>query len=397
MANSSEPAVSGPLSSLRVVEFAAIGPAPYAGMLLADLGAEVIRIDRHDAQRMDPGHRVLGRGRRSIALNLKDPAALAVAERLVAQSDALIEGFRPGVMERIGLGPARALELNPRLAYGRVTGWGQDGPLAQAPGHDINYLAVTGLLDAIGTADSGPVAPLNLLGDFAGGGLLLAFGVLAAALEARASGRGQVVDAAMVDGASSLASLIWGMRSGGMWPGRRGTNMLDGGAHFYGVFECADGKWITLGAIEPPFYAAMVRELGLDAERFGGLRTQMDPSQWPALRAEVAAAVKRRSRDEWTARLEGGDVCFAPVLDFDEARRHPHNLARGAFASQGGLDFPAPAPRFSATPAAAGRLPGEPGAEGAQILRGLGFDDEGIARLAATGALRLPKQGTKEG
>lgn len=394
MASSNDPATSGPLSSLRVLEFAAIGPAPYAGMLLADLGAEVIRIDRHDARRADPGHRVLGRGRRSIALDLKDPAALGIARRLVARSDALIEGFRPGVMERIGLGPQDCLALNPRLVYGRVTGWGQDGPLAQAPGHDLNYIALTGLLDAIGTKESGPVAPLNLLGDFAGGGLLLAFGVLAAALEARASGRGQVVDAAMVDGASLLGSLIWGMRSGGYWPGRRGENMLDGGAHFYGVFECADGRHISIGAIEPQFYAAMLRELELDPARFSA---QMDPSQWPALRAEVAAAVKRRTRDEWTARLEGGDVCFAPVLDFDEARRHPHNIARGAFRSQDGLDFPAPAPRFSATPAAAGRPSGEPGAEGAQVLRELGIDDDGIAQLAASGALRLPKHSPRTG
>ena len=394
MASSTEPAAKGPLSSLRVIEFAAIGPAPYAGMLLADLGAEVIRIERHDARRADPGHRVLGRGRRSIALNLKDPAALEVARRLVARSDALIEGFRPGVMERIGLGPQDCLAANPRLVYGRVTGWGQTGPLAQAPGHDLNYIAITGLLDAIGTKESGPVAPLNLLGDFAGGGLLLAFGVLAAALEARTSGRGQVVDAAMVDGASSLASLIWGMRSGGMWPGRRGENLLDGGAHFYGVFECADGRWITLGAIEPPFYAAMLQALELDPARFAA---QMDPSQWAALRAEVAAAVKRRTRDEWTARLEGSDVCFAPVLDFDETRQHPHNIARGAFQSQQGLTFPSPAPRFSATPAAAGAVSGEPGAEGAQILRELGIDEGGIVQLAASGALRLPKDGLPKG
>ena len=377
----------GPLASLKVVEFAGIGPAPFAGMLLADLGAEVVRIDRHDAQPLDPGHRVLGRGRRSIALNLKDPAALAVARRIVARSDALIEGFRPGVMERLGLGPDDCLRANPRLAYGRVTGWGQQGPLAQAPGHDLNYVALTGLLNAIGTRESGPVAPLNLLGDFAGGGMLLAFGLLSAVTAARAGGRGQVVDAAMVDGASLLGSLIWGMRSGGLWPGGRGENMLDGGAHFYGVFECADGRWITLGSIEPPFYAAMLQALGLDPAAFRG---QMDARQWPGLRAEVAAAVRRRTRDEWSALLEGSDVCFAPVLDFDEARSHPHNVARGAFVQRDGLTYPAPAPRFSATPAVAGPPAARPGAEGREVLASLGYADADVAALLASGALRLP-------
>lgn len=378
---------SGPLSTLKVVEFAGIGPAPYAGMLLADLGAEVIRIDRHDATRMDPGHRVLGRGRRSIALNLKNPAALDVVRRLVGRSDALIEGFRPGVLERLGLGPVDCQALNQRLVFGRVTGWGQQGPLAQAPGHDLNYIAITGVLDAIGTRTSGPVVPLNVLGDFAGGGMLLAFGVLAAVIEARSSGRGQVVDAAMVDGASSLASLIWGMRSGGWWPGRRGENLLDGGAHFYGVFECADGKWITLASIEPPFYAAMLRALELDPQLAA---TQMDGRQWPELRDRVADAVRRRTREEWCALLEGSDVCFAPVLDFDEARRHPHNLARDAFLEQDGLVHPAPAPRFSTTPGRAAAPAALPGAEGVQVLQQLGFIEQQIAELVASGAVRLP-------
>ncbi|MBM4212762.1 MAG: CoA transferase [Gammaproteobacteria bacterium] len=378
---------SGPLSTLPVIEFAGIGPAPYAGMLLADLGAKVIRIDRYDAGRMDPGHRVLGRGRRSIALNLKNPAALDVVRRLVAQSDALIEGFRPGVMERLGLGPVDCQALNPRFVFGRVTGWGQHGPLAQAPGHDINYIALAGVLDAIGTRTSGPVVPLNVLGDFAGGGMLLAFGVLAAVIEARNSGRGQVVDAAIVDGASSLASLIWGMRSGGWWPGGRGENLLDGGAHFYGVFECADGKWITLASIEPSFYAAMLQALELDPQLAA---TQMDGKQWPKLREQVAAAVRRRTREEWCALLEGSDVCFAPVLDFNEARRHPHNLAREAFIEQEGLVHPAAAPRFSNTPARAAAPASMPGAEGVQVLQELGFAEQQIAELAASGAVRLP-------
>jgi len=384
---SSGPLSTGPLATLKIIEFAGIGPAPYAGMLLADLGAKVIRIDRHDAGRMDPGHRVLGRGRRSIAVNLKNGAALDVVRRLVTQSDALIEGFRPGVMERLGLGPLECQSLNPRLVFGRVTGWGQQGPLAQAPGHDLNYIALTGVLDAIGTRTSGPVVPLNVLGDFAGGGMLLAFGVLAAVIEARSSGRGQVVDAAMVDGASSLASLIWGMRSGGWWPGGRGENLLDGGAHFYGVFECADGKWITLASIEPPFFAAMLQALQLDPQL---ATTQMDGRQWPKLREQVAAAVCRRTREEWCARLEGSDVCFAPVLDFDEARRHPHNLAREAFMEQDGLVHPAPAPRFSNTPSRAAAPASLPGAEGVQVLQELGFAESQIAELAASGAVRLP-------
>ncbi|MBM4232998.1 MAG: CoA transferase [Gammaproteobacteria bacterium] len=379
---------AGPLVTLKVIEFASIGPAPYAGMLLADLGAEVVRIDRHDAGRMDPGHRVLGRGRRSIALNLKNPAALDVVRRLIKQSDALIEGFRPGVMERLGLEPQKCQALNPRLVFGRVTGWGQQGPLAQAPGHDINYIALTGVLDAIGTRTSGPVVPLNVLGDFAGGGMLLALGVLAAVIEARSSGRGQVVDAAMVDGASSLASMIWGMRSGGCWPGGRGENLLDGGAHFYGVFVCADGKWITLASIEPPFYAAMLRALELDPQLAA---TQMDGRQWPDLREQVAAAVRRRTREEWCALLEGSDVCFAPVLDFDEARQHPHNRAREAFMDQGGLIHPAAAPRFSVTPARAAAPASVPGAEGVQVLQKLGFAESQIAELGASGAVRLPK------
>lgn len=377
----------GPLHGLRIVEFAGIGPAPYAGMLLADLGADVIRIDRHDARLADPGHRVLGRGRRSIAINLKQPAAIELVHRLLRDSDAVIEGFRPGVMERLGLGPTQCLEINPRLVFGRVTGWGQDGPLANAPGHDLNYIALTGLLNAIGTRDSGPVAPLNLVGDFAGGGLFLAFGVLAAVIEARASGRGQVVDAAMIDGASSLCSLIWGMRSGGFWSGSRGENMLDGGAHFYGVFECADGKWVTLASIEPPFYVALLKALELDPVRF---QPQMDPRQWAALRADVAAAIRRRTRDEWSSLLEGSDVCFAPVLDFDEALQHPHNKARSLFESAEGMVYPAAAPRFSRTPGAAAGPAGEPGVDGRQVLRDLGLTLTEIIELETAGVLRAP-------
>lgn len=387
--DSSQTGKHGPLHGLRIVEFAGIGPAPYAGMLLADLGADVVRIDRHDAHLADPGHRVLGRGRRSIAINLKQPAATELIHRLLRDSDALIEGFRPGVMERLGLGPSQCLEINPRLVFGRVTGWGQEGPLANAPGHDLNYIALTGLLNAIGTRDSGPVAPLNLVGDFAGGGLFLAFGILAAVIEARTSGRGQVVDAAMIDGASSLGSLIWGMRSGGYWSGLRGENMLDGGAHFYGVFECADGKWVTLASIEPPFYVALLKALELDPERF---RPQMDPRQWAALRADVAAAIRRRTRNEWSALLEGSDVCFAPVLDFDEAFQHPHNQARGLFESAEGMVYPAAAPRFSRTPGAAAVPAGEPGVDGRQILGDLGLSLAEIIELETAGVLRAPTE-----
>lgn len=387
--NRSQGVKPGPLQGVRVVEFAGIGPAPYAGMLLADLGADVIRIDRRDAGLADPGHRVLGRGRRSIGLDLKQPAAIEIVRRCLGQSDALIEGFRPGVMERLGLGPSECHAINPRLVFGRVTGWGQEGPLANAPGHDINYIAVTGLLNAIGSRDSGPVAPLNLLGDFAGGGLFLAFGVLAAIIEARDSGQGQVVDAAMVDGASSLGSLIWGMRSGGLWPGGRGENMLDGGSHFYGVFECADGKWVTLASIEPPFYAALLRALELDPTRF---RSQMDPRHWASLRADVAAAIRRRTRDEWSALLEGSDVCFAPVLDFDEALQHPHNQARSAFEQSGGMIYPAAAPRFSRTPGQAAVPAGKAGGEGRQILMDFGFSMQEIAHLESTGVVQGPAE-----
>ena len=376
---------SGPLKGIRIVEFAGIGPAPYAGMLLADLGADVVRIDRFDAPQPDPGHQVLGRGRRSIALNLKQPKAIELVHRCLQGSDGLIEGFRPGVMERLGLGPEQCHAINARLVYGRVTGWGQDGPLANAPGHDINYIALTGLLNAIGTPASGPVAPLNLLGDFAGGGLFLAFGMLAAIIEARSSGRGQVVDAAMIDGASSLGSLIWGMRSGGWWPAERGRNMLDGGSHFYGVFECADGKWITLASIEPPFYAALLKVLQLDPARFA---EQMNPSQWAELRGEVAAAIRQRTRDEWTSVLEGSELCFAPVLDFDEALAHPHNQARGLFERSGNLIYPRAVPQFSRTPGVAATPTRTVGDDGRSILAELGFSSEEISSYESAGVVR---------
>jgi alpha-methylacyl-CoA racemase len=351
----------------------------------------VVRIDRHDARPLDPGHRGrLGRGRRSVALDLKHPEALELVRQLGVTQRCVGRGLPArGALERLGLGPDACLAANPRAsAYGRVTGWGQRGPLAQAAGHDLDYIALTGVLNAIGTRGSGPAMPLNLLGDFAGGGMLLAFGVLAAVIEARVSGRGQVVDAAMIDGASSLASLIWGMRSAGWWPQGRGRQRrLDGGAHFYGVFECADGRYITLASIEPPFHAAtLLAALGLDASLAA---MQHDARQW-LVGELVAAAVRRRSRDDWTALLEGSDVCFAPVLDFDEARQHPHNVARGAFMEQHGLVHPAPAPRFSLTTEQAGAPAGVPGAEGAAVLRELGIDDQRIRELAAKGALRLP-------
>jgi len=373
----------GPLTHLRIVEFAGIGPAPFAGMLLSDLGAEVIRIDRHDAPPPDPGYRVLARGRQSIALNLKNPQALPVIERLVARSDALIEGFRPGVMERLGLGPQALFARHPKLVFGRVTGWGQHGPLSQAAGHDLNYIALTGLLNAMGPRNGPPIAPLNLLGDFAGGGMLLAFGVLAAICEAQRSGRGQIVDAAMVDGASLLGSLIWGMRSGGWWRNPRGENLLDGGAHFYGVFECSDGKWISLAAIEPQFYAQLLQELDLDPAGHGA---QMDARTWPAMRETIAARVRHRTRDEWSARFEGKDICFAPVLNFDEALSHPHNRERGSFQQESGVAYPAPAPRFSRTPATAGSLSGKPGGDTRAVLERLGFAAREIDTLLASGA-----------
>ena len=372
----------GPLHGLRILEFAGIGPGPFCGMVLADLGAEVIRLDRTEGPagtRQD----FVGRGRRSLALDLKKPEAIAAALRLVEGADALIEGFRPGVMERLGLGPEACLARNPRLVYGRMTGWGQEGPLAQAAGHDINYIALTGALWSIGRPGERPVPPLNLVGDYGGGGMLLAVGVLAALLEAKGSGRGQVVDAAMVDGAALLMAPIYAMQARGRWGPERGANYLDGAAVFYDSYECADGRWLAVGPIEPQFWAEMLRLLRLDPARF---EKRMDPAHWPALKEELAAAFRARTRDDWVAVFEGTDACVS-VLSMEEAPRHPHNAARATFVERDGAIQPAPAPRFSRTPAAIQAPPPLRGEHGAAVLADCGFAAAEIEALKAAGAI----------
>jgi alpha-methylacyl-CoA racemase len=337
---------SGPLAGLRVVEFAGIGPGPFACMMLADMGAEVVTLDRVGAE--GSLRSVAGRGRKVVGVDLKNKATVAEVFDLVASADALIEGFRPGVMERLGLGPEIVQSRNPRLVYGRMTGWGQDGPLAQAAGHDINYISVTGALAAIGGRDK-PVPPLNLIGDFGGGALYLVAGVLAALLEAVKSGNGQVVDAAMCDGAASLMSMFFDLAAAGQWTDQRESNFLDGGAHFYGVYQCGCGRFISIGSIEPKFYTLLRNWAGLSDPDFDA---QMDCSAWPALKLKLADVFKTRTRDEWCAVMEGTDVCFAPVLTLTEAPDHPHMAARKSFVTRHGVTQPAPAPRFSRTPSA---------------------------------------------
>ncbi len=342
----SAPRTSGPLAGMRIVEFAGIGPGPFACMMLADMGADVVTLDRVGAKKNLKS--VAGRGRKVVELDLKDKASIAQVLDLLANADALIEGFRPGVMERLGLGPDIVLARNPKLVYGRMTGWGQEGPLAQAAGHDINYISVTGALAAIGTRER-PVPPLNLVGDFGGGALYLVVGVLAALLEAKKSGKGQVVDAAMCDGAASLMSMFFDMTAAGRWTDQRETNFLDGGAHFYGVYECSCGQFISIGSIEPQFYALLRDRAGLSETCFDA---HMDRDAWPALKQKLVDVFKTKSRDEWCAIMEGTDICFAPVLTMQEAPKHPHMAARETFVTRHGVTQPAPAPRFSRTPSA---------------------------------------------
>src|ERR1700712_2669410 len=337
---------SGPLAGFRVGEFAGIGPGPFACMMLADMGAEVVTLDRVGAKKSMKS--VAGRGRKVIELDLKDKASIAQVLDLLANADALIEGFRPGVMERLGLGPDVVLARNPRLVFGRMTGWGQEGPLAHAAGHDINYISVTGALAAIGTRER-PVPPLNLVGDFGGGALYLVVGVLAALLEAKKSGKGQVVDAAMCDGAASLMSMFFDMTAAGRWIGGRESNFLDGGAHFYGVYECSCGHFVSIGSIEPQFYALLRKHAALTDADFDA---QMDRKAWPALKSKLTEVFKSKTRDEWCTIMEGTDICFAPILTMKEAPDHPHNSARKIFVERHGVTQPAPAPRFSRTPSA---------------------------------------------
>ncbi|HEX6417713.1 MAG TPA: CaiB/BaiF CoA-transferase family protein [Acidimicrobiales bacterium] len=378
----------GPLAGITIIEIAGIGPGPYCGMLLADLGADVIRIDRaQSVQGGDPERPpadLLARGRRSVGVDLKHPDGMEVVLGLVERADALFEGFRPGVAERLGVGPDDCLARNPRLVYGRMTGWGQAGPYAAAAGHDINYISLAGALEPIGRRGQAPVPPLNLVGDFGGGGLLLAFGLLAALLEAQRSGRGQVIDAAMVDGAASLMTMTHSLRAMGVWSDERGTNLLDTGAHYYDVYETADGKYVSIGSIEPQFYAELLRLTGLEGE---DLPWQNDRSQWPAMKERFAAVFRARTRDEWCEILEGTDVCFAPVLAIPEAIEHPHNVARGTFVEVAGIPQPGPAPRFSRTPGEIRRPPAHPGQHTDEVLSEAGFDAERLAKLREAGAI----------
>lgn len=385
----------GPLAGFRIIELAGLGPAPFGAMMLADMGAEVIRVDRPDAVTAaapiattpaGPSWDVLGRGRRSIAIDLKHPDGVATVLALVERADALIEGFRPGVTERLGIGPEPCLERNPRLVYGRMTGWGQDGPNASLPGHDINYLALSGTLSAIGRRGEAPVVPLNLVADFGGGGLLLAFGVVCGLLEARRSGCGQVVDAAMVDGSALLATMIHGLRSAGLWRDERGANLLDSGAWFYEVYETADGGHLAVGALEPKFLAELLRLTGLDAGAEGP--GQFDQARWPDMKERLAAVFKTKTRDQWCALLEHSEACVTPVLGLGEAPQHPHNAQRGTFTEVAGVVQPAPAPRFSRTPGSIERAAPHAGRHTAAILADWGFDPSDFDRLSAAGAIR---------
>jgi alpha-methylacyl-CoA racemase len=378
----------GPLSGITVIEIAGIGPGPYCGMLLADLGADVIRIDRTQAvtggDPASPPADLLARGRRSVGVDLKNPDGVEVVLGLVERADALIEGFRPGVTERLGIGPDDCLARNPRLVYGRMTGWGQDGPYASTAGHDINYISLAGALEPIGRRGEAPVPPLNLVGDFGGGGLLLAFGLVAALLEVTRSGRGQVIDAAMVDGAASLMTMTHSFRAMGLWNDERGTNMLDTGAHYYDVYETADGRYVSVGSIESQFYAELLRLTGLEGE---DLPAQNDRSQWPALKERLAGIFRTKTRDEWCALMEGTDVCFAPVLSIPEATEHPHNVARGTFVEVAGITQPGPAPRFSRTPGEIRRPPAHAGQHTDEVLTEAGFDADRLAKLREAGAI----------
>ena len=373
----------GPLSGLRVVEFAGVGPAPFCGMMLADHGAEVVRIER-PGTRFDPCD-VLARSRRSLEVDLKHPQGAALARELCRKADGVIEGFRPGVMERLGLGPDVLLADNPRLVFGRMTGWGQFGPLAGAAGHDIDFIAVSGVLSTIGVPGSKPVVPVNYVGDFGGGGMVLAFGMAAALLSVARGGPGQVVDAAMTEGSALLSAMTWQFRARGAWSDTAGANLLDGGAPFYDTYVCADGKYVAVGAVEPAFYGALLAALGLEDDP--DFQRQRDAAGWPGLKARLAALFRTRSRDEWCAALEGVDACFAPVLALGEAPLHPHNVARGSFVTLEGRVQPAPAPRFSASPADTPRPPRDARSEADATLAALGYAPASIAELRAAGAL----------
>lgn len=388
--------MAGPLGGVRVIEIAGIGPGPFAAMMLADMGAEVIRVERTQAVRDDASGvhwDVMLRGRRNIALDLKHPEGVETLLTLVERADAIIEGFRPGVMERLGVGPDVCMSRNPTLVFGRMTGWGQAGPYANAAGHDINYIALAGALAHFGRAGEPPTPPLNMVGDFGGGGMLLAFGVVCALLEAQRSGKGQVVDAAMVDGSAVLMSMFWAFKNVGMFDeNARGTNLLDTGAHFYDVFECADGEWVSIGSIEPQFYALLLEKTGItadaDSSTAAEFASQMDRSKWPQLKEKLAAVFRTKTREQWNDIMEGTDVCYAPVLRMSEAARHPHNVARETFIDVGGVMQPAPAPRYSRTTADVPTPPAHAGQHTSAVLADWGFGADRIDALIASGAAR---------
>jgi alpha-methylacyl-CoA racemase len=388
--------VTGPLTGTTVIELAGIGPGPFACMLLADMGAQVVRVDRrpssHDTGPLAAAMRndsILDRGRRSIALDMKDPRGVELVLDLVTGADVLIEGFRPGVAEKLGVGPDACRSKNRRLVYGRMTGWGQNGPLAQAAGHDLNYIALSGALHAMGSKDRPPMPPLNLVGDYGGGGMLLALGVIAALLEAQRSGEGQVVDAAMVDGAALLMTAIYAQHARGFWQDDRESNMLDGGAPFYGCYECADGQFISIAAIEPQFYRMLLDRCGVQDPLFAN---QWDRGQWPAMKAAFARFFRTRTREAWCALLEGSDACFAPVLSMAEAPQHAHCAARGTFVDAEGAAQPAPAPRFSRTPSAVPPPAPRTGEHGAELLHALGRSEAQIEALIDSGILYQPDE-----
>ena len=376
----------GPLTGLRVIELQGIGPGPFCGMMLADMGAEIIRVDRSAA--VGSGARsadVLARGRKSIAVDLKNPQGVETVLKLVETADVLLEGFRPGVTERLGLGPDVCLARNPKLVYGRMTGWGQTGTMAHAAGHDINYISLSGVLHAIGEPGSRPTPPLNLVGDFGGGGMLLAFGIVAALYERGVSGKGQVIDAAMTDGSALLMNSIFGLMGQGVWNQNRGSNLLDGGAHFYGTYETKDGRYVSIGSIEPQFYALLLENTGLDQDP--ELAKQMSRDDWPKLREKLAAVLATKTRDEWDEVMLGTDICYAPILNFDEAVAHPHNQARNTFVASADIVQAAPAPRFSRTAPELPEPPVGPGEHSEEVLASIGLDAAAIAELKASGAV----------
>jgi alpha-methylacyl-CoA racemase len=380
----------GVLSGYRIVEMAGIGPAPMCAMLLGDMGADVIRVDRTaDAGlgiSMRTKYNLLNRSRRSVAVDLKRKEGAEVVLKLIEKADALIEGFRPGVMERLGIGPDEALARNPRLVYGRMTGWGQDGPLSHAAGHDINYIALSGALHSIGRRGQAPVPPLNLIGDFGGGALYLALGVVAALLETQKSGKGQTIDVSMVEGAASLMTAIYGMKAAGVWNGGRGENILDTGAHYYDVYETSDGEYISIGSIETKFYEELLRLSGLKGEE---LPPQNSRENWPRMKERVAALFRTKTRDEWCKIMEGSDICFAPVLSMEEAPSHPQNRHRGSFVELDGVPQPAPAPRFSRTPSSVSRPPAAAGQHTEEALRDWGFSPSDVAKLKDAGVVQI--------